>query len=185
MIKDRVGPAGGHVFKQIIVRGEPSQIPSDEDIQLESLDIGMPLSRTYICWCTTFGRGHLDDLLEFWVPVRSLPDRLSAMCDGAEVVVDDVRAGFAEYSPDGSEKIALRLVYFGHSFDGGFLAWDPHDVVDDEPAIYSVGRASLSFTKVGYGMDRLIASLLSADVKRVLGLGYQPLTGTFCARPPS
>ena len=175
---------GYAVYESPFIDGTPFALPSSNDIATTSNAIGFRLPPSYVEFCAKYGRGAIDNLVTIWVPTIAVPDNLAAMMPVArEQLLVDIHDGFAEYPPDADEAIAARLVPFGNSSNAHVFAWDLGDIRSGEPAVFSIGRASLSFVRVGHGVDTFIHSILTDDVRRSLGSGYSPLRGCFKPSP--
>lgn len=143
---------------------------------------GFGLPASYRDFARTYGYGLLCGLLIIFVPI---PD-----CDEDDLVTRSpalgafFREGIAEewfeYEPDGSPDLVARLVPFGISENGHFLAWNPAEITGpDEAMIYVVSPKFLAVRRAAPTLYELIAGCLDERVKQILGSGYAPLPATF------
>lgn len=145
--------------------------------------MGLRFPPSYIQFVNRFGYGRLCELFLVYVPLGGEFDSLELRwAEIGETIRESLEADLVEFPPDGSVDLVRGLCPFGVSENGHTVAWDPSSHAEDgELDIYMMGNKMLSVTRVGRSMREFVRAVSSADVKRVLGIGYEPLP--ICFRP--
>jgi len=140
------------------------------------------LPASYRAFAATYGYGLLCNLLILFVPIPECGEddlmwRSPALSAFFHEGIDEE---WFEYEPDGSPELVGRLIPFGISENGHFLAWNPDEPTGpDEAMIYVVGPKFLAVWRAAPTLYDFVAMCLDERVKGVLGIGYTPKPATF------
>ncbi len=145
------------VFDRIQIRRDPAKVyidpPTDEELDALEAELGSRLPSTYRAFMKRFGSGILFD----WVRFKLVGQRACRYRDTVAGETRSFRGHFSgEYEREQREGVTDyerhgRMVYFASTFNGDLCAWDPAEVVSDDPREYEVSFMPHEFERNPHG----------------------------------
>lgn len=174
-------PSKTNSFPPLTLTRPPTLTASADELASVDLRSGFQLPASYRDFAKTFGYGLLCNLFLIYIPMGnedSLPKRSAGM---TKVNLDSVENDWFYYKPDGSPELVRRLIPFGTSENGNFLAWDPAEPTGaNEYAIYLLGARAYGVQRAASDLYEFIKILLDEHRGRaLLGNAYTVIRPTF------
>ncbi|MBC8103422.1 MAG: SMI1/KNR4 family protein [Cytophagales bacterium] len=142
---------------------------------------GFRLPPSYRDFVRTLGYGLLCHFFIIYVPIPGHCEDLETQSARlAAFFRQGVEEEWFEYEPDGDPEQVRRLVPFGISENGDFLAWDPEEATGpNECAVYLIGYKFGGVRRAASDLYDLVARCLDRRLETTIGEAVSLLDDTF------